>query len=152
MKIKYMSCPRCGGALNGAAMNSINYCSYCGAPLHVDDGTKRVHKTTVIRDEARIMEAELASRKLDLEMERMRRKEERAMSRSENFGHAAAFVAGSALKAIVCIIGIILIAIIGLIYLIWPFDFLPGLILDDIGIIALCVYSCICIGKCLNRY
>ncbi len=151
MKIKFMSCPQCGGALHGASMNSINYCSYCGAPLHVDDGTKRIHKTKVIRDEARIMEAEIASRKLDLEMERLRRKEERAIYRSESIGNAATFVAGSVLKAIVCIIGIILIAIIGLIYLILPFDFLPGLLFDDIGIVALCVYLCITIGKCMHR-
>ncbi len=152
MKIKYMSCPRCGAALQGASMNNINYCSFCGAPLFVDDGVKRTEKTTIIRDEARIREAENASRRLDLEMERLNRREQRALERSHRAGRAAIFILGSTLKTVICIIGILFIALFGLIYLISPIDILSGIILDDFGIIALCWYLCSSISDCMHRY
>ena len=52
--------------------SQINYCSYCGAPLYIDDGTTRSVNTTIIRDEARIKEAENAARRIELEEQRYR--------------------------------------------------------------------------------
>ena len=133
-------------------MNSINYCSFCGASLFVDDGVKRTENTTIIRDEARVREAENASRRLDLEMERLYRRDQRAMERSSHAGCAAIFILGSTLKTVICIIGILFIVLFGLIYLISPIDLLSGIVLDDIGIIALCWYLCSSINDCMHRY
>ena len=162
MKIKYMACPRCGGEINAADLNKVNYCSYCGAPLYIDDGTTRSVNTTIIRDEARIKEAENAARRIELEEQRYRNeqahteivKEERAdrmMKAGGMLAGAAVFAFGSLLKAGICIAGIILMLIIGLFYLISPMDFVSGLIIDDIIVIYFCLKAISAIGGWMKR-
>ena len=163
MKIQYMVCPRCGGEIQAAAINRVNYCAYCGAPLYVEDNVVRSEKTMIIRDEARLKEAEIAARRLELEEERLR--QNRIMyentQKKENFealasgatkiAGAAAFAVGSAIKILIAIIGILLIAVSGLFYLISPVDFLSGLIIDDIAIVYLCVLLISKIGHRTGR-
>ncbi len=112
MKIQYVSCPRCGGELQSADLNRIHFCSFCGAPLYVDDGVIRLESTTIIRDEARIKEAEIRARRLELEEQR---------------------------KGYERTIEILFIAAIGLVYLISPIDLLSGMGIDDIIVCYLCV-------------
>ncbi len=126
MRIQYMTCPRCGGEIHAEELNKIQYCSYCGAPLLIDDEVRRSIQTTVIRDEARLKEAENESRRLDLEEQRH--------------------------QVIFAVTGIIFLAICTLCYVISPIDFMPGIILDDIVIIFLCVKAIRKVAKKLGKY
>ena len=151
MRIQYLSCPKCGGEIQAADLNSVNYCSYCGAPLYIDDGVSRSVRTTIIRDEARLREAENASRRLDLEEQRLRQERElfeaekqretlrRQQESREHIADAAVSAVGGILKGIMAMLGILFIAIIGLGYLVSPVDLLSGVIIDDIIICYLCI-------------
>lgn len=76
MKVSVFKCPECGGSLNVNGSGFMK-CEYCGHSIGVDDGTKRIKKEIVIsgetkheriiRDEARIKEAEVELRKINKE-------------------------------------------------------------------------------------
>ena len=72
-----LKCPECGAPLTVDTENPIKYCSYCGMPIYFDDETQRIeinyHSEHVIRDEARIKEAE--NRREEIEMEKGSTKE-----------------------------------------------------------------------------
>lgn len=72
MKMMQLKCPECGAPLTVDTENPIKYCSYCGMPIYFDDETQRIevnyHSEHVIRDEARIKEAE--NRREEIEMEK----------------------------------------------------------------------------------
>ena len=125
MKIQYMTCPRCGGEIHTEDLNKIHYCSYCGAPLLIDDEVERSVQTTVIRDEARLKEAENEARRLDLEEQRH--------------------------QVIFAVMGIVLLTAGALCYVMSPIDFMSGIALDDIVVICLCVKALRKIGKKLER-
>ena len=129
MKIQRLVCPGCGGEITAVDLNKINYCSYCGAPLYIDDEVSRSVRTTIIHDEARIREAENESRRLDLEEERIRR----------NSSYTAFDPVSAVIKGFIAVTGILFIAIAGLIYLVSPIDLLSGMIIDDIIVGYLCV-------------
>jgi len=112
MKIQYVSCPRCGGELQSADLNRIHFCSFCGAPLYVDDGVIRMERTTIIRDEARIKEAEIRARRLELEEQR---------------------------KGTEKTIEILFIAVIGMVYLVSPVDLMSGMGIDDFIVCYICL-------------
>ena len=154
MKIKYMTCPQCGGEIKYANPNQVNYCNYCGAPLYIEDGISRSVNTTVIRDEARLKEAENTSKRLDLEMEKLKYKKSRTESclrAGSTIAGAAAFTIGNLLKVLLTVIGIIFLVAAGLIYLISPVDVLSGLIFDDLLIVFLCVEGISHIGKGIGK-
>ena len=137
MRIQHMVCPGCGGEIKAADLNKINYCSYCGAPLYIDDEVSRSVNTTIIRDEARLREAENEARRLEIEEQRLRRAS----------ADTAADLIGGALKGILAAAGIMFLFIVGLLYLLSPIDLLPGIIIDDIVIIYLCVKAISRIGS-----
>ncbi len=148
MRIQYMTCPRCGGEIQAADVNRISYCSYCGAPLFVDDDTVR---TTVIRDEARLKEAENEARRLDLEEQKLRYERERfeaslpEKQKAETAGYGrygtAAQAPGSAgfIRVFFSFIGIIFLVVCALGYVVSPIDVLSGIVLDDLFVVYLCV-------------
>ncbi len=58
MKMFELKCPSCGATLNVAEEQRQLYCQYCGTKIIVDDGVRRTEIKHVIRDEARLKEAE----------------------------------------------------------------------------------------------
>ena len=58
MKMFELKCPSCGATLNVAEEQRQLYCQYCGTKIIVDDGVQRTEIKHVIRDEARLKEAE----------------------------------------------------------------------------------------------
>ncbi len=156
MQMKALQCPNCGANLPSPDDQPIRYCSYCGAALITDDETQYVeyHGTinAVIRDEARIKEAENESRRIRLQERRLARKEEaerrareRRADRIDNFfaglGEGLVRVVGGFLKSILILLGVIIFSIVGLIYTILPFDLLPGLPVDDIILVIICFFA-----------
>lgn len=75
MKFIPVECPKCGGEFVVNEGTNKCYCQYCGAELLFDDGSIKVNikydgeHRTIIRDEARIKEAETELEKKRLEIE-----------------------------------------------------------------------------------
>ena len=62
MKIIEIRCPHCGGELHIGEDRKECFCEYCGSHLMFDDGDRTI--INVIRDEARLKEAEIESEKI----------------------------------------------------------------------------------------
>jgi len=56
MEIKKLKCPECGA--NFESDEKVSFCSYCGAKLYFDDGTKTVNYNYKTEDVAKIKEIE----------------------------------------------------------------------------------------------
>ena len=87
MKLYPCRCPHCGAELPVSNDQRILFCSYCGSSLYAgeddarsDSGTADITSTTIIRDEARIKEAENEAARLQYhQMRREYRQEQRAI-------------------------------------------------------------------------
>lgn len=71
-----LTCPKCGGAIHVPEGQRQCFCTYCGTPLQIDDGTKTLLYRKV--DETRIREAEIDK---ELELARMQLEEKRRPGR-----------------------------------------------------------------------
>ena len=159
MKIQYVSCPQCGAKVHAPELNRINYCSYCGVPLYIDDGISRSVTTTIIRDEARLKEAENASRRLDIEEQKLklerdlyrREQSDRAAKTAVKAADAAAYTVGIVLRIVLSVIGIAFLILTGLIYLVSPVDLLSGVVIDDIIVVYFIVKAISHIGQRMGR-
>lgn len=67
MKVVDFTCPHCGGALQIEEGRKQIFCEYCGAKLLFDDGNRTITIINVIRDEARIKEADVELKKVEQE-------------------------------------------------------------------------------------
>lgn len=67
MKVVDFTCPHCGGALQIEEGRKQIFCEYCGAKLLFDDGNRTITVVNVIRDEARIREADVELKKVEQE-------------------------------------------------------------------------------------
>lgn len=63
MEIKKLKCPECGA--NFESNQKVSFCSYCGAKLFFDDGTKTINYNYKTEDVAKIREIEV-NRELEL--------------------------------------------------------------------------------------
>ena len=63
MELKTLKCPECGAKIESDA--KISFCSYCGAKLYFDDGTKTINYNYKTEDMAKIKEIEV-NRELEL--------------------------------------------------------------------------------------
>ncbi len=159
MKIQYVSCPKCGAEVHAPELNRINYCSYCGVPLYIDDGISRSVTTTIIRDEARLKEAENASRRLDIEEQKLklerdlyrREQSDRAAKTAAKAADAAAYTVGIVLRIVLSVIGIAFLILTGLIYLVSPVDLLSGVVIDDLIVVYFIVKAISHIGQRMGR-
>ncbi len=81
MRIAELKCPYCGADLQIEEDRKDCFCEYCGGHLFFDDetGDRTIKNITIIRDEARIKEAEYQSEKLkresDIELKKVELKE-----------------------------------------------------------------------------
>lgn len=69
MKLISLKCPDCGANLDVDAERSFCFCQYCGHKILIDDEVRRSEVTHVLRDEARIREAEVEIEEIELERE-----------------------------------------------------------------------------------
>ena len=69
MKLISLKCPDCGANLEIEQDRSFCFCSYCGHKIIIDDEVERSESTYIIRDEARIREAEAEIKEIELERE-----------------------------------------------------------------------------------
>ncbi len=72
MKLIEIKCPNCNASLEVDADRQFLFCQYCGTKIAVDDEVNRSETTYIIRDEAKIKEAE-AKEKIalsEIELER----------------------------------------------------------------------------------
>lgn len=76
MKIIPVACPKCGASFEIEEGRSKCFCQYCGTQIVIDDGSRSITNTQIIRDEAKIKELELRAKQLELEVEQSRAKEE----------------------------------------------------------------------------
>lgn len=67
VKVVDFMCPHCGGALQIEEGRKQIFCEYCGAKLLIDDGNHTLTVVNVIRDEARIKEADVELKKVEQE-------------------------------------------------------------------------------------
>ena len=65
MNIVDIKCPHCGGELHIGNDRKDCFCEYCGSHLFFDNGDRTVTNINVIRDEARIKEAEVNLKRLE---------------------------------------------------------------------------------------
>ncbi len=77
MKIIPVECPKCGAGFDIEEGRKTCFCQYCGTKLLLDDGstTRTTITAKVIRDEARIKEAEVKARQQEIEAEQERSKQ-----------------------------------------------------------------------------
>jgi len=77
MKIIPVECPKCVAGFDIEEGRKTCFCQYCGTKLLLDDGstTRTTITAKVIRDEARIKEAEVKARQQEIEAEQQRRKQ-----------------------------------------------------------------------------
>ena len=68
MGLEPITCPKCGGTIHIPSHEKTCYCTYCGAQLFFDDGSRTITYRTV--DEARIKEIALESLRVELEEKR----------------------------------------------------------------------------------
>ena len=69
MKIIEIKCPHCNGKLDFDMDKGTCICPYCGSSLYFDNENRTITHVTVVRDEARLKEAENARRKIEAEYE-----------------------------------------------------------------------------------
>lgn len=69
MKIIEIKCPHCEGRLDFDMDKGTCICPYCGSSLYFDDENRTITHVTVVRDEARLKEAENARRKIEADYE-----------------------------------------------------------------------------------
>lgn len=165
MRVEMLKCPQCGAAVPQGGKR-ICFCCYCGSPLGIDDGVKRaesrcvIDKTTTIRDEARLREAEneaarlrIRERELDLEYRNQSERERRYAADHKEAANSIEVLpapaerrkekpvksGGGGLAA--------LFVIIALVYTFWPIDLMPGLLLDDL----VCWFICMAAMKSAGR-
>lgn len=76
MKIIPVACPKCGASFEIEEGRDKCFCQYCGTQIVIDDGSRNITNTQIIRDEAKIKELELRAKQLEFEVEQARKKEE----------------------------------------------------------------------------
>lgn len=69
MKIIPVACPKCGASFEIEEGRNKCFCQYCGTQIVIDDGSRSITNTQIIRDEARIKEAETELEKKRIEIE-----------------------------------------------------------------------------------
>lgn len=85
MKIIDIKCPHCNGKLEFDLDRGRTICPYCGSSLYFDDENRTITHVTVVRDEARLKEAENNRRRIEADIKARDR---------ENRNRAASGVAG----------------------------------------------------------
>lgn len=109
MKIIPIECPKCGASFEIEEGRNTCFCQYCGTHISIDDGSRTVTNTNIIRDEAKLKELSIKEKQLDHEM---RIKDEQRKKKGK--GNLNAFVIAF---SIVCILLGLLIELIPLIIL-----------------------------------
>lgn len=86
MKIIDIKCPHCDGELEFDLHKGRAICPYCGSSLYFDDESRTITHIEVIRDEARIKDAETnrirVKHQINKEREELEAKRERAEIRA----------------------------------------------------------------------
>lgn len=109
MKIIPVECPKCGASFEIEEGRKTCFCQYCGTQIAIDDGSRTVTNTQVIRDEAKLKELSIKEKQLEYDM---RVKEEQRKKKGK--GNLKAFIIAF---AIVCVLTGLLIELIPLIIL-----------------------------------
>ena len=70
MKVDAIICPNCNASISEKIYKSTTcFCPYCGAQLFFDDGVKRSEHISVVRDEARLREADVKQFEIEAKRE-----------------------------------------------------------------------------------
>ena len=70
MNVEGYTCPHCGAGLEAAPGSRECICSYCGSRVVLDDNSS-IHITKHIIDEARLKEAEIRLKELEMQQKRI---------------------------------------------------------------------------------
>ena len=85
MKLEEIKCPACNANLSIENGVEFFFCKYCGRQIHVNDEIQRSIHTKVIRDEARLREADVKQSEIEAKREiALRRMESAEKKRRED--------------------------------------------------------------------
>ena len=83
MEVKSLKCPSCGAIIE--CNEKVSFCSYCGAKLFIDDGSKNININLKNEDVSKIKEIEA---KKEIELKRIELEDKHKISRWRHFGYA----------------------------------------------------------------